>query len=85
MTRLLKTLDAEVFVSRHSDLADRVEVPRQIDLIKAKQDRVRKLIDQGLSLAQEKSQFTKDEKALVEIFYNEVVAGSFGGFRLEVV
>lgn len=36
MTRLLETLDAEVFVSRHSDLADRVEVQRQIDLIKAK-------------------------------------------------
>jgi len=36
-------------------------------------------------LAQEQSQFAKDEKALVEIVYNEVVAGSFGGFRLEVV
>ncbi len=36
MTRLLETLDAEVFVSRHSDLADRVEVQRQINLIKAK-------------------------------------------------
>jgi hypothetical protein len=85
MTRLLKTLDAEVFVSRHSDLADRVEVTRQIDLIKVKQDRFRKLIDQDLSLAQEQSQFAKDEKALAEIDYNDIVAGSFGGFRLEVV
>ena len=83
--RLLETLDAEVFVSRHSDWADREEVQRQIELIKAKQDRVRKLIYQGLSLAQQQSQFAKDEKALVEIVYNEVVAGSFGGFRLEVV
>ena len=58
---------------------------RQIDLIRDKQDRIRKLINQGLSLAQEQSQFAKDEKALVEIVYNEVVAGSFGGFLLEVV
>jgi hypothetical protein len=65
---LLETLDAEVFVSRHSDLADRVEVQRQIDLIKSKQDRVRKLIEKGLSLAQEQSQFAKDEKALVRLF-----------------
>jgi hypothetical protein len=36
-------------------------------------------------LAQGQSQFAKDEKALVEIVYNESVAGSFGGFRLEVV
>ena len=85
MTRLLETLDAEVFVSGHSDLADRVEVQRQIDLIKAKQDRVRKLIDQDLSLAQIQSQFAKNEKALVEIVYNEIVVGSFGGFRLGVV
>jgi hypothetical protein len=54
-------------------------------LIKAKQVRVRKLIDQGLSLAQEQSQCAKDEKALVEIVYNKVGAGSFDGFRLEVV
>ena len=53
MPRLLETLDAEVFFIRHSDLADRVEVQRHSDLIKAKQDRGRKLIDQGLSLAQE--------------------------------
>ncbi len=43
------------------------------------------LISENLSLAQIQSQFAKDEKALVEIVYNEVVAGSFGGFRLEVV
>jgi len=85
MTRLLETLDAEEFVRGHSDLADSIEVQRQIDLIKAKQDRVRKLIDQDLSLAQIQSQFAKNEQALVEIVYNEIVVGSFGGFRLGVV
>ena len=39
----------------------------------------------SLSLAQIQSQFAKDEKALVEIVHNEAVAGSLGGFRLEVV
>jgi chromosome condensin MukBEF complex kleisin-like MukF subunit len=82
---LIKRAARNIHFSQRLFDAQRGLLDRPVDLIKAKQDKVRKLIDQGLSLAQEQIQFAKDEKALVEIVYNEVVAGSFGGFRLEVV
>lgn len=72
LTRMLATLDADKFISGHSELLTREAVQKHIDEMKSIQDKIRNLITQNKTLDETKIEFEKDKSALVEIIFNEI-------------
>ncbi|MBN1781119.1 MBL fold metallo-hydrolase [bacterium] len=75
LTRMLETLDAEIFCSGHSDPVGRADIEAHIGAMKAMQAKVNELIEAGKSLEDIQTAFEEKEKGLVETIYREINAG----------
>lgn len=72
LSKMLKTLDAESFLSGHADTIDRDTVKGHIKEMKVRQDKVKELKAQGKGLDEIKRAFPENESRLVESIYNEI-------------
>lgn len=72
MTRMLDTLDAETFLSGHSDPVGRDEIKRHIQMMVERQAKVKEIILQDLTLEETLDQFNENEARLVTSIYNEI-------------
>jgi cyclase len=72
MTKMLETLDAEIFISGHSDPAGRGDIEKSIQEMVQRQDKVKKLIEQGTDLDGILEAFQENESRLVTSIYNEL-------------
>ena len=72
MTRMLESLDAEKFLSGHSDPVSRTEIKQHIKSMVERQKKVQSLIDQGKDLDEVLSAFQENETRLVTSIFNEI-------------
>ncbi|MDF1576136.1 MAG: MBL fold metallo-hydrolase [Bacteroidales bacterium] len=72
LTKMLETLDAEVFLSGHSDPVGRGEIQQHIRQMADRQDKVRELISQDKSLEETLKEFDENETRLVTSIYQEI-------------
>ena len=72
MTQMLEALDAEIFLSGHSEPAGRGEIQKHIQLMVDKQIKVRDLVEQGKTQEETLAAFGEDEARLVTSIYNEI-------------
>ena len=72
MTKMLEALDAETFVSGHSDPVGRDEIKKHIQLMVERQKKVKELISEDLSLEETLAEFNENEARLVSSIYNEI-------------
>jgi cyclase len=72
LSNMLKTLDAEIFCSGHSQAVGREEIMKHIEQMKGRQEKVQSLIDQGKNLEEIKGEFEENEGRLVESIFNEI-------------
>jgi glyoxylase-like metal-dependent hydrolase (beta-lactamase superfamily II) len=72
VTKMLETIDAEMFFSGHSEATDRESIRNHVEWMKTLQERVKVLVNKGVSLEEAKSEFAQDEARLVEVIYEEV-------------
>ena len=72
LTKMLETLDAEVFLSGHSDPVGRGEIENHIQVMVDRQNRVKELVSQGKTLEETLLEFNENEARLVTSIYNEV-------------
>ena len=72
MTKMLEALDAETFLSGHSDPVGRSDIERHIQAMVTKQKKVEELIRQDLDLEEALEQFDENEARLVTSIYNEL-------------
>ena len=70
--KMLETLDAETFLSGHSDPVGREEIEKHIQSMIARQVKVQELINQDKSLEETLDQFDENEARLVTSIYNEI-------------
>jgi len=70
--KMLETLEAERFCSGHSEIIGRAEVQKQIDTMKARQDKVKQLMAAGKNLPEIQAEFEPGEARLVESIFNEL-------------
>ena len=73
LTKMLETLDAEIFLSGHSDPVGRDEMEKHIQTMVERQKKVEELIQQDKSLEQTRQAFNENEARLVTSIYNEVL------------
>lgn len=72
MAGLLESIDAESFVSGHSEPVGREEIQKHIQVMVERQNKVKALVSQGKSLEETLSEFDEDESRLVSSIYNEI-------------
>lgn len=72
LTKMLETIDAEKFCSGHSEIANRENIREHIKQMKNRQEKVKALIEKGKNVEDVKSEFPKNESALIETIYNEI-------------
>jgi len=73
LTKMLETLlDADTFVSGHSEPVGREAIYKHIQVMVERQKKVKDLIDQSKTLEQVLAEFSEDEKRLVTSIYNEI-------------
>lgn len=72
LTKMLETLDAEVFLSGHSDPVGRDEIQQHIQAMVERQNRVKELVDQGKTLDETLLEFNGNEARLVTSIYHEI-------------
>jgi len=72
LTKMLETLDAEVFLSGHSDPVGRDEIRKHIQVMVERQIRVKELVSLDLTLEETLKEFNKNESRLVTSIYNEI-------------
>lgn len=77
VTRMLETLEAETFLSGHSDPVGRTDIEKHVQLMVERQKKVKGLIDQDLSLEASLEKFEEDEARLVTSIYNEIKGGEW--------
>jgi glyoxylase-like metal-dependent hydrolase (beta-lactamase superfamily II) len=77
VTRMLETLDAETFLSGHSEAVGRAEIERHIQAMVERQNKVKELISQDLSLEDTLGKFEENEARLVTSIYNEIKGGQW--------
>jgi len=71
LSKMLETLDAELFLSGHSDPVGRELIEKHIQVMIKRQERVKKLIRQNKSLEEVLEEFDKNEARLVTSIFNE--------------
>ena len=71
LTRMLETLDADIFYNGHGAPVDRTAIENHIASMKARHDKVETLMGRQLSLEDILREFDDDEGRLVEVIYNE--------------
>jgi glyoxylase-like metal-dependent hydrolase (beta-lactamase superfamily II) len=72
LTKMLQTIDAEIFYSGHSETTDRQGIRKHIDQMKKLQEKVKTLIEERKSLEEIKSEFKENEARLIEAIYNDI-------------
>jgi len=72
LTLMLETLDAETFLSGHSDPVGRTEIEEHILSMVNRQVAVKEAIDQDKSLEETLAEFNENEARLVTSIYNEL-------------
>jgi len=72
MTRMLESLDAETFLSGHSDPVGRVEIEHHVQVMIERQKKVKACFNDDLSLEQTLEKFDENEVRLVTSIYNEI-------------
>lgn len=72
LTRMLESVNAETFYNGHGAPVNRQDVLNHIESMKARQEKVRNLMDKNLSLDDIKKQFDSNEEQLIEIIYGEL-------------
>lgn len=72
LTKMLETLDAETFLSGHSDPVGRDEIEKHIQEMVERQNKVGELVSQDLSLEEILKEFNDNESRLVTSIYNEI-------------
>jgi cyclase len=72
LTRMLETINAETFYNGHGTPVNRQDVVNHIEAMKARQDKVRNLMEKNLTLNDIKKLFDPKEGDLIEIIYGEL-------------
>jgi len=72
MTQMLEKLDAEIFLSGHSDPVGREEIEKHIQLMVERQNKVKELVSQDKTLEEVLGEFDESDSRLVTSIYNEV-------------
>jgi glyoxylase-like metal-dependent hydrolase (beta-lactamase superfamily II) len=72
--KMLETLDAEIFLSGHSDPVGREDIQKHIQSMVERQAKVKKLIGEGKSKEDTLQQFDENEARLVTAIYDEIKA-----------
>jgi glyoxylase-like metal-dependent hydrolase (beta-lactamase superfamily II) len=72
MTAMLKNLDAEIFLSGHSDPVGRSEIKAHIEAMTKRQKKVKDLIKKDMILADVLKEFEENESRLVTTIYTEL-------------
>jgi len=73
LTKMLETLlDADTFVSGHSEPVGREAIYKHIQVMVERQKKVKDLIDQSKTLEEVLAEFSEDESRLVTSIYNEI-------------
>lgn len=74
LERMLKELDAEKFLSGHSEALDRNMIIAHISEMKEMQNKVSEYIKNNYSLENIRKEFSENQGNLVETIYNEIMA-----------
>jgi cyclase len=77
LRKMLETLDAEIFLSGHSDPVGRDEIKNHIQAMVNRQNKVKELISMNQSLEEILENFEKNESRLVTSIYNEIKGGQW--------
>ncbi len=72
LTKMLETLDAETFLSGHSDPVGRDEIEEHIQAMVERQNKVKELLSQDKTLEETLEEFDENESRLVTSIYNEI-------------
>jgi cyclase len=72
LTKMLETLDAEIFLSGHSDPVGREGIYKHIHVMVELQKKVKDLINQGETMEEVLAEFGEGESRLVTSIYNEI-------------
>jgi len=72
LTKMLETLDAEIFLSGHSDPVGREEIEKHIQAMVEMQGQVNASVSQEKSLEETLEKFDESEARLVTSIYNEI-------------
>lgn len=72
LTKMLETLDADTFLSGHSDPVGRNDIYKHIQVMVERQQKVKDLIRQGKTLEEVLAEFSEGEARLVTSIYNEI-------------
>jgi len=72
LTKMLETLNAETFLSGHSDPVGRDDIEKHIQAMVERQNKVEELVSQDLTLEQTLGEFNDNESRLVKSIYNEI-------------
>lgn len=72
LTKMLETLDAETFLSGHSDPVGRDEIERHIRAMQERQQKVKESISQDKTLEETLEEFNENEARLVTSIFNEI-------------
>lgn len=72
LSKMLKTLEAEVFCSGHSRPVDRKIIEEHLAGMKELQQKIEKMVEKKMTLEEIKKQFEESEARLVEVVYNEI-------------
>jgi cyclase len=72
LTKMLETLDAEIFLSGHSDPVGRDEIKKHIQEMVERQNKVKELVSQDKTLEETLVEFDANESRLVTSIYNEI-------------
>jgi len=72
LNKMLETLDAEIFLSGHSEPVGREDIQKHIQSMVKRQAKVKKLIGEGKSLENTLARFDQDEARLVTAIYDEI-------------
>ena len=72
LTKMLQTLDAETFLSGHSDPVGREEIENHIRAMVDRQLKVKDLVSQNKTKEEVLEEFEKNESRLVTSIYNEI-------------
>jgi len=72
ITKMLETLDAEIFLSGHADPVGRDDIIKHVQAMVKRQDRVKVLVNQGLTMEETLAEFDENEARLVTSIYTEL-------------
>ena len=74
MERMLESIDAEIFLSGHSEPAARTDLEKHVQQMVARQEKVRHLVEQGNNLEETLAGFQQNEARLVTSIFQEIKA-----------